>query len=179
MWKLVLSNSYQFGSQPQLGTCMVSIQNSLGEQACSCPSMSTPLCLTLHDPRNCSLPGPCVHGIFQARILEWDAVSSSRVSSWPWVWMYISHISRSSRQILYHQCHREALIAALSWWSRHSLSRGGRSVGMSMAASTINTWMEMVARPQPEESSSSSPQVLHIMVLYSILEVGQLSMKCW
>ena len=50
---------------------------------------------------------------------------------------------------------------------------------MSMAASTINTWMEMVARQQPEESSSSLPQVLHIMVLYSILEVGQLSMKCW
>ena len=51
---------------------------------------------------------------------------------------------------------------------------------MSVAASTIiNTWMEVVARQQPEELSSSSPQVLHIMVLYSVLEVGQLSMKCW
>ena len=29
------------------------------------------LCPTLSDPRDCSLPGPSVHGIFQARVLEW------------------------------------------------------------------------------------------------------------
>ena len=29
------------------------------------------LCLTLRDPKDCSLPGSCVHGIFQARVLEW------------------------------------------------------------------------------------------------------------
>ena len=28
-------------------------------------------CLTLHDPMDCSLPGSSIHGIFQARILEW------------------------------------------------------------------------------------------------------------
>ena len=28
-------------------------------------------CPTLHDPMDCSLPGSCVHGIFQARLLEW------------------------------------------------------------------------------------------------------------
>ena len=28
-------------------------------------------CLTLHDPMDCSLPGSSVHGIFQARVLEW------------------------------------------------------------------------------------------------------------
>ena len=33
----------------------------------------TQLCLTLCDPMNCSLPGSSVHGIFQARILEWVA----------------------------------------------------------------------------------------------------------
>ena len=32
------------------------------------------LCLTLCDPMDCSLPGSSVHGIFQARVLEWDAV---------------------------------------------------------------------------------------------------------
>ena len=31
------------------------------------------LCLTLHDPMDCSLPGSSVHGIFQARTLEWVA----------------------------------------------------------------------------------------------------------
>ena len=34
-------------------------------------------CLTLHDPMDCSLAGASVHGIFQARILEWVAISSS------------------------------------------------------------------------------------------------------
>ena len=35
------------------------------------------------DPMDCSPPGSSVHGIFQARILEWVAISSSRGSSCP------------------------------------------------------------------------------------------------
>ena len=31
-------------------------------------------CLTLHNPMDCSLPGSSVHGIFQARVLEWGAI---------------------------------------------------------------------------------------------------------
>ena len=34
------------------------------------------LCLTLSDPMDCSLPGSSVHGIFQARVLEWGALPS-------------------------------------------------------------------------------------------------------
>ena len=34
-------------------------------------------CLTLCDPMDCSLPGSSVHGILQARILEWVTISSS------------------------------------------------------------------------------------------------------
>ena len=37
----------------------------------------------LCDPMNCSLPGSSVHGIFQARVLEWVAISFSRGSSRP------------------------------------------------------------------------------------------------
>ena len=33
------------------------------------------LCPTLCDPMDCSLPGSSVHGVFQARILEWVAIS--------------------------------------------------------------------------------------------------------
>ena len=36
------------------------------------------LCLTLSDPMDCSLPGSSVHGIFQARVLEWGAIAFSR-----------------------------------------------------------------------------------------------------
>ena len=35
----------------------------------------TESCLTLHDPMDCSLPGSSIHGIFQARVLEWIAIS--------------------------------------------------------------------------------------------------------
>ena len=40
-------------------------------------------CLTLCDPMDCSPPGSSVHGILQARILEWVAISFSRGSSQP------------------------------------------------------------------------------------------------
>ena len=42
-------------------------------------------CLTLCDPLDCRPPGSSVHGISQARILEWVAVSFSRDSSQPWI----------------------------------------------------------------------------------------------
>ena len=34
-------------------------------------------CPTLRDPMNCSLPGSSIHGIFQARVLEWGAIAFS------------------------------------------------------------------------------------------------------
>ena len=50
------------------------------------------LCLALCDPMDCSLPDSTVHGIFQARILEWVAISFSRRSSWPRDWTRVSRI---------------------------------------------------------------------------------------
>ena len=32
-------------------------------------------CPTLSDPMDCSLPGSSIHGIFQARVLEWSAIA--------------------------------------------------------------------------------------------------------
>ena len=43
----------------------------------------TQSCLTLRDPMDCSLPGSSVHGILQARVLEWGAIAFS-----------VSHFSR-------------------------------------------------------------------------------------
>ena len=40
-------------------------------------------CPTLCDPMDCNLPGSSVHVIFQARVLEWVAISFSRGSSRP------------------------------------------------------------------------------------------------
>ena len=44
---------------------------------------SVRLCLTLCNPMDCSLSDTSLHGILQARILEWVAMPSSRGSSWP------------------------------------------------------------------------------------------------
>ena len=50
----------------------------------------TQWCLTLCDPMDCSLPGSSIHGVFQARILEWVAMSFSRGFSWPMDWTCVS-----------------------------------------------------------------------------------------
>ena len=44
----------------------------------TCACLVTQSCLTLCDPMDCILPSSSVHGIFQARILEWVAISYSR-----------------------------------------------------------------------------------------------------
>ena len=53
---------------------------------------SLQFCFTLCDPMGCNLPGSSVHGILQAKILEWFAVPSSRRSSWPKGWTHVSYI---------------------------------------------------------------------------------------
>ena len=60
---------------------------------------------TLWDPMDCSLPGFSVHGILQARVLEWIAIPSSRGSSQPRNQTCIPYISRTGRQVLYHESH--------------------------------------------------------------------------
>ena len=62
-------------------------------------------CPTLCDPMDCSPPGSSVHGILQARTLEWVAMTSSRGSSWPRDWTQVSCIGR---QFLYHERHLES-----------------------------------------------------------------------
>ena len=50
------------------------------------------LCPTLCDPMDCSLPGSSLHGILQARVLEWVAISFSRGSSQPRDRTWVSRI---------------------------------------------------------------------------------------
>ena len=51
----------------------------------------TQLCPTLGNPMDCSPPGFSVHGIFQARLLEWVAISFSRGLSQPRDQTWVSH----------------------------------------------------------------------------------------
>jgi len=67
-------------------------------------------CLTLWNPMSYILPGSSVHGISQARILEWVAIFFSRGSSRPRAW---THVSWIRRQILYCWATREAPLIAI------------------------------------------------------------------
>ena len=80
-------------------------------------SQSLQLCQTLCDPMDHRLPGSSVHGILQARILEWVAMSSSKGSSWSRDQICISYVSCIGRQVLYHQHHLEhsMKVKSLSW----------------------------------------------------------------
>ena len=67
-------------------------------------------CLTLGDPMYCGPPGSSTHVIFQARVLEWVAISFSRGSSWPrggtWV-------SCTAGRFFTYWAMREALVVGL------------------------------------------------------------------
>ena len=50
-------------------------------------------CLTLRDPMDCSLPGSSIHGIFQARVLEWVAIAFSDMNPIAVLIGYLSDVS--------------------------------------------------------------------------------------
>ena len=66
----------------------------------------TQSCPNLFNPMDCNPPGFSIHGIFQVRILEWVAISSSRRSSQPRDGTHLSCVS--CKQILYPLSHGEA-----------------------------------------------------------------------
>ena len=80
-------------------------------------------CQTLFDPMDCSPPGSSVHGILQARILEWVAMPSSRRSSWPSVF----YVSCTIKRVLYHWCHLGSNISI--FWMEET-SGGNYASGM-------------------------------------------------
>ena len=69
--------------------------------------------LLLCDPMDCNLPGSPVHGILQARILEWVTISSSRGSSRPRDQTHRLTFACTGRWILRHRATREAPIRRL------------------------------------------------------------------
>ena len=86
-----------YGKLPWGGVCVC---------VCTCACMHTQQCPTLCNPMDCSPPGFSVHGIFQARVLEWVTLFSSRESSQPRGQTLISCIGR---RILYQWATWETL----------------------------------------------------------------------
>ena len=76
--------------------------------SCLCPAAAKSLqsCPTLCHAIACSPPGSSVHGIFQVRILEWVAISSSKGSSQPRDGTHISYVSCLGKQV-----HKQHLVS--------------------------------------------------------------------
>ena len=66
-------------------------------------------------PMDCSPPGSSVHGVSQARILEWVATSFSRGSPRPRDWTQVSY---TGRQILYHLTYQGSPLFVLTLFKR-------------------------------------------------------------
>ena len=73
-------------------------------------------CPTLCHPMEYSPPGTSFHGILQARILKQVAISSSRGSSRPRDWTWVSSNPCIGRQILYHCIEKEAFVIIWKTW---------------------------------------------------------------
>ena len=58
------------------------------------------MCPTLSDPMDCSPPGSSIHGIFQARVLEWVAIAFSVKKVTKSYWNVLSMKSLTTLQIL-------------------------------------------------------------------------------
>ena len=100
-------------------------------------------CPTLCDPMDCSPPGSSVHGIFQARVLEWGAIAFSRGSSWP---RDQTRVSRIVGRCFYHLSHQGSLAtnsSILAWTNPRTeeLGRvhcmGSQRVGHDWVANTV------------------------------------------
>ena len=90
-------NNHRLIDTVKEGRCGLNWESSI--ETCTLCCMVTKSCLTLSDPMDCSMPGSTVHGIFQARIMEWVALSFSRGSSQP---RYQTCISCTGMWILHH-----------------------------------------------------------------------------
>ena len=95
--------------------------------------------LTLWDPMDCSPPGSSVHGILQARALEWVAMPSSRGSSQLRDW---THVSCIGRQALYH------------WEAK--IPQPVQQISSQALESTRHNWKEALGPQRKKDSTCHS-----------------------
>ena len=122
-------------------------------------------CLTLCNPIDSSLPGSSVHGISQARILEWDAMLSSRESSQPRDQNWVSYVSSIGKRVLYHYCHLgspEALFSSVQF-------------SRSVVSNSVTPW---IAAHQASLSITNSRSSLRLTSIKSVVPSSHLILCC-
>ena len=97
--------------------------------------------LTLCKSMDCSPPVPSVCGIFQARILDWVAISYYKGSSWPMYQTCISHGSRTGRWILYHWAKSSNL--SLFWLNFYYLPNDIYSTSLSFCSCDLECLFQL------------------------------------
>ena len=115
-------------------------------------------CLTLWDPTDWSPPGSSVHGVLQARILEWVTMPSSRGSSWPrgrtWVSctggrFFTTWATREALQIeviFFNSSHLHVLSFLFSLMTEWRLFEGGLEVLGKTCPPVSHNWSEASTR---------------------------------
>ena len=105
-------------------------------------------CLTLSDPMDCSLPGSSVHGIFQARVLEWGAIAFSKGVGYLLQYSWASLVATMIKN----------LFARLETWIRTMGWKDPLEEGMATHSSILAweiPWTEEPGRLQSMESQKS------------------------
>ena len=107
-------------------------------------------CLTLCDPIDCSLLVSSVHGIFQARILEWVAISFFRRSSWPRDWTPVFHIVVerftvwATREVSnFFEMTSQIYRQQVDWWLLRAEDRWGRWKWLLMGMEFLSEMVKM------------------------------------
>ena len=95
------------------------------------------------NPMTHSPPGSSVHGISQARILEWVAISFSRASSWPMAWTLVSCLAgRFFTTVLPQKPTRDITWSELKWL-RFARQREGRYACRHVALGiSLSLWLD-------------------------------------
>ena len=120
----------------------------------------------LCNPMDCSLPGSSVHGIFQARILEWVTISVSRSSSRLMDW---TAVLPHCRQTLYHLSHQGSPVNSSLIHSLSITDMDG--FGALFLKLELN---ELIRLPFTAQSASqyhqqpNNPNIIHRIIKYHL-----------
>ena len=127
----------------------------------------------------CCSPGSSVHGILQARLLEWVAMSSSRGSSQPRDQTHISYVSCMGRQLLYPTLKIFSLNPGPNLPSIY-ITNGSKdpTLCLSIHFSCIWLWDPRTAACQAFLSITNSQSLLKFMSTESVMPSNHLILCC-
>ena len=97
-------------------------------------------CVRLSDPMDCSLPGPSIHGIFQARVLEWGATafSKKRTQKHKWTECYVNELYLLTNHPVFIGLKQQLpIFSQLGGWAEDSGNGSPPPQGMSWAPAHV------------------------------------------